>query len=107
MAEVDLPSTASVASLKLEIEKATARPAFSLRFVREAGDSMECCCQDFDSLEVALGGTVPVTLALVLSQPNLDSSNFRHALPFNAKEREYLPTSGLVDSALGVGQYRA
>lgn len=103
LAEVALPSTASVASLKLEIEKATARPAFSLRFLREAGGSMECCCQDFDSLEVALGGTVPVTLALVLSQPNLDSSSY--ALPFDAKEREYLPASGLVDSALQC-QYR-
>jgi len=105
LAEVALPSTASVASLKLEIEKTTARSAFCLRFLREAGDSTECCCQDFDSLETALGGTVPVTLSLVLSQPNLDSSSCRHALPFDAKEREYLPASGLADSALP-GQYR-
>jgi len=98
---MSLPGKSSVASFKLEVEKATGKSAFCLHFLLENGNSLECCQRDFDSLETALGGSVSVRLALVASQAS-DGGLMYMALPFDVPERDYLPASGLVDSALGM-----
>lgn len=100
MASVTLPSSSTIAGLKLEVEKATGLSAFCLNFLHEGGDCVECCRQDFASLETALGGTDSVRLQLVASQVQQD---IPMALPFDARERDYLPR-GESDSALGMAR---
>lgn len=104
VATMSLPSTAMVATFKLEMEKITGKPAFSLSFCQMEAESSPCCLSDFDSLEDTLGGVAPATLAMVCAMPNQHSSQGQAAsmaLPFDALDRDYLPASGLVSSALG------
>jgi len=104
---VHLAGDAVVVTLKQEIERATGKPAFGLRLLHGA---QPCCPHDFETLAAALGplmgsGGALVTLsAVVASQTVEEDPQQPVALPFAAQERDYLPGSGLISSALGINE---
>jgi len=97
---VTLPSSAPVATLKHRIECATGKGSFSLHLIRE---QEECCTSDFDTVATALScsGRSDVTIRLSLVVSQLQTKQEFQSLPFHAVDRDYLPASGLVSSALG------
>lgn len=104
LATVVLPRTAAVANLKLEIEKVTGHSTFQMRFISDDYKAEEWSAQDFDCLDMVIGDSSSITLALLLTQHHDDLDNA--ALPFLACEREYLPASGSPDDAINLSRWR-
>jgi len=103
LATLALPRTAAVATLKIEIEKVTGHSTFQIRFVSDDCTIEGWPAKDFDSLETVIGDASTITLSLLLSQQH-DAPDL--ALPFDAREREYLPASGSPDDAIGLSRWR-
>lgn len=99
--QICLPSTSTVALLKLEVGRATGKSAFALHFLHADGcNAAECCLHDWDLLERVFGDSKKATLSFVVGESGLGPQS--RALPFDSRERDYLPESGLVDSAVGL-----
>jgi len=112
LAEVVVARSAPIARLNLEIARVTGKAATSIRLVRP---SVQSCLGEFDALDKQLGHEQEdqyiVHLQAVFTsggteepppEPRMQGDRSPDmALPFVALEREYLPASGLVSSALG------